>query len=68
MKPNNNPKAIYLIIADIINKKLYVTSETMKEARKFGSVADELINQYRKKYPRFTLETNDLYVMNFILG
>ena len=68
MKQKNNSKIFCLIAADVFDKKLYVTSETMMEARKFGSAADALINQYRNRYPKFSLEINDLYFINFIFG
>ena len=64
MDKRNNFK-ICLICADIRNKKLYVTSETMKERRRFNSGATSLINSYCAKYPDFALEVNDLFFFKF---
>ena len=69
MKKNNQKTNSYdgtimdIACTDIINKKIYVTSGTMKRSMKFGSAAAKLINGFKAKYPSYTVVVNDAFFL-----
>ncbi len=60
---SNNENIMELICADIINKKIYVTSGTMKRSLSFESYASSLINKFKALYPDYNLEVNDIFFL-----
>ena len=50
-----------VILADIPNKRIYVTQETMKRSILCISTV-EMIKEYKDRYPTFKLEVNDAYI------
>ena len=69
MKKNNQKTNSYdgtimdIACADIINKKIYVTSGTMKRSMRFGSASAKLINEFKATYPSYKVEVNDAFFL-----
>lgn len=57
-----NEMFLNLVCADIRNKKIYVTSGTMKRSILY-TVASDLIREYESRYPGFEVEVNDRFFL-----
>ena len=57
-----NELFLNLVCADIRNKKIYVTSGTMKRSILYTAAAD-LIREYEARYPGFKVEVNDRFFL-----
>ena len=67
MNKKENNKFIDLVVADIRERKLYIASATAKRILKGIKPSNDLLDEYKEKYPEFQLQVNDNFFMN-VLG
>ena len=64
MKATNTDNELFVIFvcADIRNRKIYVTSETMRRSILYTAAAN-MICKYKARYPDFEIEVNDKFFL-----